>query len=101
VVIEEDGKTEEEFLADLAVARDQLQELSDAACVLAAHHRGKRLEPCWARNSPRDAESPSSFPTSSLKPRMASGVKGKKRRGNVLCDVIRGTDFADLHAPGD
>ncbi|WP_369942793.1 type I restriction-modification system subunit M [Xanthomonas medicagonis] len=31
VVIEEDGKTEEEFLADLAVARDQLQELSDAA----------------------------------------------------------------------
>ncbi|WP_457353520.1 N-6 DNA methylase [Roseateles sp. P5_D6] len=34
VVIEEDGKTEEEFLADLAAARDQLQELSDAAGVL-------------------------------------------------------------------
>lgn len=34
VVIEEDGKTEEEFLADLAVARDQLQELSDAAGAL-------------------------------------------------------------------
>lgn len=34
VVIEEDGKTEEEFLADLATARDQLQELSDAAGVL-------------------------------------------------------------------
>ncbi len=31
VVIEEDGKTEEEFLSDLAMARDQLQELSDAA----------------------------------------------------------------------
>jgi len=41
VVIEEDGKTEEEFLADLAVARDQLQELSDAAgalqCSIAAN----------------------------------------------------------------
>ncbi|UXH78292.1 type I restriction-modification system subunit M [Roseateles amylovorans] len=34
VVIEEDGKTEEEFLADLAVARDQLQELSDVASAL-------------------------------------------------------------------
>jgi type I restriction enzyme M protein len=34
VVIEEDGKTEEEFLADLATARDQLQELSDAAGIL-------------------------------------------------------------------
>ena len=34
VVIEEDGKTEEEFLADLAGARDQLQELSDAAGAL-------------------------------------------------------------------
>ncbi|MCR5868214.1 SAM-dependent methyltransferase [Aquincola sp. J276] len=34
VVIEEDGKTEEEFLADLATARDQLHELSDAAGVL-------------------------------------------------------------------
>ncbi len=34
VVIEEDGKTEEEFLADLAVARDQLQELSDSAGLL-------------------------------------------------------------------
>ncbi|RIA34196.1 type I restriction enzyme M protein [Stenotrophomonas sp. AG209] len=34
VVIEEDGKTEEDFLADLTVARDQLQELSDAAGAL-------------------------------------------------------------------
>jgi type I restriction enzyme M protein len=34
VVIEEDGKTEDEFLADLATARDQLQELGDAAGVL-------------------------------------------------------------------
>lgn len=34
VVIEEDGKTEEEFLTDLAAARDQLQELGDAAEIL-------------------------------------------------------------------
>ncbi|MBB4842474.1 type I restriction enzyme M protein [Paucibacter oligotrophus] len=34
VVIEEDGKTEEEFLTDLAAARDHLQELSDVAQVL-------------------------------------------------------------------
>lgn len=34
VVIEEDGKTEEEFLADLATARDQLQELNDVGSVL-------------------------------------------------------------------
>ena len=34
VVIEEDGKTEEEFLADLAEARDQLQRLNDTALQL-------------------------------------------------------------------
>lgn len=34
VVIEEDGKTEAEFLSDLAEARDQLQQLCDAAQVL-------------------------------------------------------------------
>lgn len=34
VVIEEDGKTEEEFLANLATTRDQLQELCDAAGTL-------------------------------------------------------------------
>jgi type I restriction enzyme M protein len=34
VVIEEDGKTEDEFLAHLATARDQLQKLNDGAGVL-------------------------------------------------------------------